>query len=107
MARLNSHPGVYGSGDFGFVAVLDPPSRKETIQPVPKFVRSLATLAAEIDWTVLWVIEATTIVAMLVLAVLMIEVRDGRSLVSLAMVLAYFTMAAITGGYLIMIKNNS
>jgi len=107
MARLNPHPGVYGSGEYGFVSVLDPPSRKETVHPVPKFVRSLVALAAEIDWAVLWVIEATSIVAMLVLGVLMVEIRDLRSLVALAMALAYFTMAAVTGGYLLLIKNNS
>lgn len=107
MARLNPHPNIYDSGEFGFVAVLDPPFQKETIHPVPKFVTSLATLAAEIDWPVLWVIEATTIVAMLVLAFLTVEVRDWRNLVALAIALAYFTIAAATGGYLITIKNNS
>ena len=45
--------------------------------------------------------------SMLVLAFLVVEVRDWRNLVGLAMALAYFTIAAITGGYLIMIKDNS
>lgn len=106
MASLNDHPGVYGSGDLGLVAVLNPPFRKDAIDSLPNFAPSLATLAAEMDWAVLWVIEAITIIAMLALTALMVEVRDWRGFVALGMALAYFTTAAVTGGYLILIKHS-
>jgi len=107
MATLNPHPDVYGSGELAFVAVLDQPPREQTIDSVPNFARNLATLAAEIEWPVLWVIETTAMIALLVIAALMVEIRDWRGFVALGMALAYFTISAVTGGYLILIKNNT
>lgn len=67
--------------------------------------RSLRALAAETDHLLLWVIEATTIIAMVALTVLLTQVQDWRPFLATGMMLAYFTMAAVTGAYLILIKN--
>lgn len=105
MRTLNTQPTVYTTGEFGFVSVLDHPTRDDSRRGPTTVAENLETLAAKFDRPVLWVVEATTIIAMVALSFLLANVHDWRTFFALGIVLGYFTMAAVTGGYLILLKN--
>jgi len=104
MKSINSEPGAYMGGEMGFGAVLDRPADKVEPAAGSSLTQSLATLAVEFDWRVLWAIQITTIIAVVVMALLMTYVRDWRHFVAVGMMLAYFTTAGILASYLISIK---
>jgi hypothetical protein len=104
MKSINSEHGAYLGGEMGFGAVLDRPAEKVEPAAGSALAQSLATLAVEFDWRVLWAIEVTTIVAIVVMGLLMTYVRDWEHFLAIGMFLAYFTTAGILGGYLISIK---
>jgi len=104
MTRLTGHLDILSSGDLGLIAVLDR-AKPQTINEDSTLLGSLKTLAAETDRTLLCVIEAVTLLAMVTIVFLMTHVHDSRAFLAAGLMLAYFTAAAVTGGYLIMIKN--
>jgi hypothetical protein len=105
LRTLNGQPTIYTTGDLGFVSVLDHPSREDILQGRTTVAQNLVTLADKFDRPVLWVVETTAILAMVILSFLFTHVHDWRAFFAVGIVLAYFTVAAVTGGYLILLKN--
>jgi hypothetical protein len=103
MRTIHSEPGMYIGRNLDF-GVLDRTADQSTPVAGSALTQSLATLAVEFDWRVLWAIQITTLLAVFVMGFLMTFVHDWRHFVCVGMMLAYFTTAGILAGYLIHIK---
>jgi hypothetical protein len=108
---------VYGSYSKGEISALPSAgvvqgaaaARGSLAQPLPSETldESLRTLADMLNYALLWVIEIMTVVSLVAFAVLIFKATSWKPVVASMAIVAYSTVAACAGGYLILIKRQS
>jgi hypothetical protein len=106
---------VFGSCGEAEIAALPSPSvvqgaaRDSLAQPLPSQTldESLRALADMLNYPLLWVIEMMTVVSLVACTALIFKAASWKPVVASMAIVAYSTLAACAGGYLILIKRQS